>query len=60
MKKIILLFCFIAITQTAFVQIRNADSIIQLIVVEKDEHNENKKSNMHYLVWASSHSSFYS
>jgi hypothetical protein len=41
MKKIIFLFCFVAGIQTAFTQKLNADSIIQKIVVEK---NEDKKS----------------
>lgn len=37
MKKIILLFCFVAGMQTAFAQKLNADSIIQKLAVEKDE-----------------------
>jgi tetratricopeptide (TPR) repeat protein len=37
MKKIIILFCFLASIQTAFTQKLNADSIIQKIAAEKDE-----------------------
>lgn len=37
MKKIIVLFCFVAVIQTAFAQKPNVDSILQKVAVEKDE-----------------------
>ena len=43
MKIIIPLFCFVAVFHTAFAQTLNADSIVQLIAVEKDE---NKKVDL--------------
>jgi tetratricopeptide (TPR) repeat protein len=37
MKKIIILFCFIAVIQTAYTQKLNVDSILQKVAIEKDE-----------------------
>ena len=49
MKKIILLFCFIASVQTAFAQNFSIDSMLQKIAAEKDD---NKRIDIiyHYLV----------
>ena len=50
MKKIITLFCFIASIQTVFAQSQSVDSLLQKLVVEK---NEDKKVDLIVNIWDS-------